>query len=159
VSSAKLNQLMQIVASNPALMQSQTHQIDMGELMKAWMEKSKLPAGKIIKAPMNADSEANARQRVNNMLLTGQYTPPVEGENVEVHLRIARAERLRWKGLEGVQDPRVPNLPLLDQYIEQLKSMGETAQQAGAPVAEQTPGQEEGNQMAAQLGAMMGGVA
>lgn len=158
---AGLDRMMQIVGSNPAFLQSTTHRVEIGELIKLYMEYKHMPTARLILPPNTKDSEANARQRINTMLMTGVYQPPQEGENTEVHLRIARAERMRWRGFENDSDPRAPNIPLIDQYIQDLTSMTQQAAQApsaGLP-AEQTPGQEEGNQMAADLGAQMGGVA
>jgi hypothetical protein len=156
-----LDRMMQILA-NPAFIQSQTHKLDVGELVKMYAEAKKLPVGRLVQPPNLTDSEMAARQRIGNMLISGVYQPPQPGESVEIHLRIAVAERLRWRGLEKSQDPRAVNIPLIDQYIGDLKTLiggagGGQEQPQEAMPGEMTPGQEAAAPAAAELGAAMGG--
>lgn len=159
---AGLDRMMQILA-NPTFVQSSTHKLNVGELIKMYVEAKRLPVSKLISEPDVTDSEKAARMRIQEMLTSGVYQPPVPGESAEIHLRTAVAERLRWRGLENADDPRVPNIPLIDQYIGDLKTMMQ--QQAPAQQmpteqpAEMTPGQQAAAPMAAELGAAMGGIA
>lgn len=158
-----LDRMMQTLA-NPAFVQSPSHRIDVGELVKQYIEAKRLAVGKLILPPNMTDSEMAARQRIQQMLINGVYQPPQPGESVEIHMRIAVAERLRWRGLEKSKDPRVPNLPLIDQYIQDLKTMLSGAGGGGGQMPEEapgqmTPGQEAAAPMAAELGAAMGGMA
>ena len=151
----RLDKAMQIL-TNPALIESETHRTDVGELLRMYMDHLKLKAGRVILPPDHTDSEANARQKVQIMLKTGNYMPPEEGENVKVHLRVAQAERMRWRGLEDSNADEAANLELLDNYIGDLKQMAGGAagapQQPRGPEVPATPGGE----MQQQLGGMMG---
>lgn len=148
----EITTIMQTIGTVPYFQQSQTHTTDAGELLRVWMGLLKMrDVSKIILPAQGVDSENAAASRISAILNGGQYTPPVPGENHNIHLRVAEAERLRWRGLENEADPRVANLPLLDQYILELKNMVKT--QAGSPPAGQppmTPGQESGGDLAAQ---------
>lgn len=154
-----LDRMMQIL-SNPAFIASDTHKIYVGELVKMYIEHKKLPVTKLVGPPSMPDAESNARQRIQTMLITGVYIPPVPGENAEIHLRIAQAERLRWRMLESTGDSRAVNVGLIDQYIADVKQLvGQqraTAQQE--ILGQMTPGQEAAAPIAATLGAMMGGL-
>jgi len=157
-----MSQFMQTVSQNPALLNSATHRIDLGEAVRIWADSLNIPTGRLILPPNTADSEQNARNRIQNMLHLGQYIPPQEGEMYDVHLRVARAERLRWRGIED--DERAEHVDLIDQYIkdlEQFVQRGNQGQmsmgQPGMPQAAETPGRAEGTPIAARLGEMMGG--
>jgi hypothetical protein len=126
-----------------------------------YVEHKRLPVSRLIGGPNTADSEANARQRIQMMLLMGEYIPPAEGENTDVHLRIARAERLRWAGLEQSDDARAKNLPLIDRYIQDLKSAAPQSQPSAPQSLQEsipTPGQENGQMIAGELGMAAGGI-
>jgi hypothetical protein len=159
-----LTTAMQVLLSNPLALRSDTHTIDVGALVKKFLEVHKLPVGEIVVPPNPMDSENNARHRIHEMLLTGQYIPPSPSENLDSHLRVAMAEKLRWAGLENSGDPRASNLPLIDRYITDLQNLmkmksGPAAPSVGAegPVGvPETPGAAVGEQVAAQLG-MVGG--
>jgi hypothetical protein len=156
-----IDRLMQIIGSNPAFLESNTHRVDLGELVRMYIEHKKLPVGRIIGPPNTADSEANARRRVQAMLMTGTYIPPEQGENHKVHERVVRNERARWRGLEDVNDPRAQNIPLLEQYLQDLKQMQQQqAMPQGGGGGPEMPGAEQGPGMdiAGEMGAMMGGM-
>lgn len=156
---SSIDRFLQIVGANPAMMNSPSHRVDMGEMLRLAFDAHKLPTHRVILPPNTADSESNVRQRIQTMLTTGVYVPPAEGENVDVHMRVARAERLRWRGLEDGGDPRAVNAQLIDQYIQDLQGMAapQGGPPAAGPIPEQTPGQIAGGEQAALLGAAMGG--
>jgi hypothetical protein len=153
--SATLDAMMGVM-SNPTFQQSETHKTDIGELVRLYVESKKLPSDKLILPPGSPDSESNARSRINQMLLTGVYTPPIEGENMGVHLRVAKAERLRWAGLEENDDKRAKNIPLIERYIQDVQGLQEQgANQQPALGGQQVPeGIQEGIQPE---GALLGG--
>ncbi len=148
--SEALGRVMNIL-SNPIFLQSETHSTDLGELMRFYMEHEKFPA-RVIGPPNTADSEANARTRIQDMLRTGIYYPPQEGENLVVHLRVARAERLRWRGLERGADNRAQNVQLIDQYVTEVRQIMQAQQQQAQQAAMQMQG---GGQMPPEMGGML----
>lgn len=157
-----MTQFMQTVSQNPQLLQSATHRVDLGEAVRVWAESLNVPTARLILPPNNVDSEQNARNRIQLMIKTGTYIPPQEGEMHDVHMRVARAERMRWRGIED--DPRAENVELIDQYIQDLQGMLQQSQQGPGPAQQgmgqetETPGRAAGTPMAAQLGEMMGGL-
>jgi len=78
-----------------------------------------------------------------------------------MHLKVARGEEIRWRGLEDSGDPRAANLPLLQQYIQELVLLqqqgAQGAQQLPSGPQNQTQGEVAGNQAAAALGQLLGG--
>lgn len=147
-------QLIQLIGQSPALQQSATHTVDVGEIMREWLIRMKWPVDRIILPPSGVDAEAAASTE-NNAMLAGQAARPKQGENHAVHLRIHKAEALRWKGLEESGDPRAANVSLIEQHIAETQQMMQPNQAPGpAPSGNQTPGEAVGNQAAAQIGAM-----
>lgn len=160
-----IDRLLQIIASNPAMLNSPTHTVDIRELLRMAFDAHKLPGDRIIKPPNTADSESNARQRIQTMLLTGVYIPPRPGENIDIHMSVVRAEILRWRALDPKYDRRAENVPLLERYLRDLEMLAQSTPSygmnpaAGGPrdIRVETPGQVVGNARAAELGAIMGG--
>lgn len=156
-------EILQLIASNPQFVQSETHRIDMGAFLKEMLEHRKYPATRLILPASGRDAEELARSRVAAMLNAGVYIAPQEGESFSTHLRIAEAERVRWNGLEDANDPRAKNIPLLDQYIDELRVQMKAQQQQnqGSPMGvggPRTPGMVVGQEgVAGQLGAALGG--
>ena len=112
-----LREVLQIIARQPQLAESDTHRVNVGELLRMYCERLNVPVAKLLDQPRATDSESNARNRIQLMLLTGVYLPPKEGENLSVHRRVAAAERIRWRGVDPAQDERAANVHLLDQYM------------------------------------------
>lgn len=161
----RIQNALTLIGNVPYYQQSPHHTIDPSELLKAWFDSMKWPSPRIILPPDGADATQVATSRVNGMLNAGQYVSPQQGENFAVHLRVASAERLRWKGLEDVDDPRAKNLPLLDQYIAELKQVAQGGQTAAAAAPNgnlsagtqnQSEGEAAGNQIASAYGGMGG---
>ena len=159
VKEQRFYQILNTVSNNPIFQQSSTHKIHAGNLLKQLFERAKFDPTEFVIPVTSKDSEANARGRIESMLYTGQYTPPTEGEDADVHLMVARGERLRWKGIEDSPDPRAQNLPLLDQYIAELQFMMESqGRPAGGSPEQINPPQSGGQVMQEQLGAALGGL-
>jgi hypothetical protein len=154
----QIGNIMQMIGSSPFLQQSEHHTVDAGVLLKKFFNTMRWNANEIITVPEGVDAEAIAQYNVNTMLLTGQYIRPNPASNLPVHLRVARGEEVRWRGLEGSGDPRAANLPLIQQYIQELTTMNSQRASGGAPVPggaqNQTPGEVVGNEAAAALGAL-----
>lgn len=149
--------IMQTIGGSPFFQQSQSHSVNAGELLKEWLAQLKWPAQRIINEPMGIDAESAASGENNTMLNAGVYDRPQQGENHPVHLRVHKAERLRWKGIENSTDPRAVNLQLLDQHIaehEMLMQGGGGSAPPPAPSGNQTPGEVVGNQAAGAMGAL-----
>ncbi len=98
-------------------------------LLKQFLEARKFKLARLDFEGQTADSEANAVSRIEQMLATGVFIPPNEGENVDVHLRVARGYALKWQGLEDAPDPRAANIPLIGQYIQALMQLKEAQDQ------------------------------
>ncbi len=148
----EMNNVMQVL-TNPAYLRSETHEINVGELVKEFLEVNRFSVGKIVTAPMSGDSEANARQRIARMMETGEYIPPKPGENHAVHMHLALSEMRRWAGVTADKDPRVANAAVLKQYVAALKEAMEAPQQ-GMP-----QGQPEQEMMNEGMAPAMGGEA
>ena len=112
------------------------------------------------KADSNVDAELVAR-RENEDMKSGRMARLAEGEDMEAHLRVHKAERLQWRGMED----QAPWLDLLDQHIAEtefaIKQEGIMAQQQAAMMGQMggaptggLPGEMSGDAMAAQAGAM-----
>ncbi len=110
-------------------------------LIKQFLEARKFKLARLDFEGQTADSDANAVARLEQMLATGVFIPPNEGENVDVHLRIARSYALKWQGLEDAPDPRAANIPLIGQYIQALMQMKQNAEQQ---IAQQQAGMGQG---------------
>ena len=148
--------IVQTLASAPHLAKSDTHEINMGKLVKRWLDAMSWDGSEIVGPPSGIDAERVASDE-NRALLAGAYDRPQQGENHSVHLKIHEGERIRWNGLEDVDDPRAKNLLLLDQHIEEHKQLANSSpvQSQGSPMAqptESTPGQMMGGEIAGAMG-------
>lgn len=155
----QMGNIMQIIGSSPFFQQSEHHSINPANLLKKWLNSMNWEPSEIIDVPMGVDAEANAQYIVNTMLQTGVYQRPDPATNLAVHLRVARGEEIRWRGLEASSDPRARNIALLQQYIAEAtqmmtqKSLG--SQQLPGGTANQTQGEAAGNEIAGELGAQV----
>ena len=153
----QIGNIMQIVGSSPFFQSSEHHSINPSALLKKWFNTLRWDASDIIDRPMGVDAEALAHLNVNNMLSSGQYIRPDPMSNLDVHLRVARGEEIRWRGLENSGDPRAANIPLIQQYIQEIIVMQQQRQQQAAQLAaglqNQTQGEVAGNAIAGALGA------
>lgn len=115
-------------------------------LLKQFFEARKFNVARLDFEGASKDSEANAMARVTQMLNTGVFIPPEQGESISVHLRVARAQRVRWQGLEESGDPRAANVELLDRYIQALTQMEQNENQQMAMMQQgmQQQPQEQG---------------
>lgn len=152
----QIGNIMQIVGSSPFFQASEHHSINPSALLKKWLNTLRWDAHDIIDRPMGVDAEALALNNVNSMLVSGQYIRPNPMSNLDVHLRVARGEEVRWSGLEDSGDPRAANIPLIRQYIQEITVMQQQKQQQAAQLAaglqNQTQGQAAGNVLAAAIG-------
>jgi hypothetical protein len=157
----QLGNIMQIIGSSPFFQQSEYHSVNPAQLLKKFLNTMRWDASEIIDQPTGFDAEANARRLVEQILLTGEYQQPDPRMNISMHLKIARGEEIRWRGLEGSGDPRAANVPLLQQYIAELQLLQQQgpagAQQLPQGQQNQTQGEVTGNQSAAALGQLLGG--
>ena len=141
-----LGVMLQAFGQVPQLLQSPSHQIDMCDLVKEMFRSFGLPS-RLVRKRNNADSEAMARGRVQMMLSEGVFIPPQQGEDHGTHERVARAEALRWKGLENSGDPRAANVPLLLEYAQACKQMDQQEQQQMMQQQQAAQAQPEGMEM------------
>lgn len=126
--SAALQQFFMAVASNPSLQKSETHQIDMGELLRTVAKRSKLPdAPKFIIPPKGSDSRFAAD--MENVSLTdgdpATYVAPLPGQIHSIHLSSHKAKRLEYQGLEEQYPVEVEQL---DRHIEETNALIEQEQ-------------------------------
>ncbi len=161
-----LNYALQGIFANPAFMQA----VDPAAALREWAALNKLHNPRWIRDTHNYDAERIARLENQMMVYGNQYDPPQPGEAHDTHLLQHKNFEAQFKYIENAES-MYPGLRLLRQHImatEQLKQQEaamQMQQQMGAqgmmtpeaaPVP-QTPGQEVGNEMAADLGASMGG--
>jgi len=161
---ATLQNFLMAVGGNPALQRSESHSVDIGELLRAIAKRAKLPdASRIILPAKGEDSRFAAL--TENVMLTDDdadtYVAPIQGQNHAVHLSVHRAKRLEFNGLEEQYPVAVGQL---DQHIletEQLQMMeqaGQQQQQQGAMEQGEPPteGQLAGRPMQEALGPAAG---
>ena len=152
VHNQRIYDVLQLIGSSPEM----AKHVDIGELLKEWLRKSKLDYAKIIRPQQDADAEVRAREE-NAAMIAGEMISPQDGENHGVHLAVHQGERLRYKGIEE----QYPTVALLDQHIEQTKMLvAQQGQASGSPPApnrSQGAGALQGNQVAAALGGQLGG--
>lgn len=157
VKSQQAQAIMQTIGASPFFQTSPYHTVNPAELLKEWLTSMKWNPSRVIMPNGEADSEKAAKLENTVMLQTGEYDRPQPNENHMVHLRVHKAERLRWKGLEDSGDPRAASLGLLDQHIaehSQMSGGGGGSAPPPAPPGNETPGEVVGNEMAGAIGAM-----
>lgn len=165
-------QLLQSVAGNPALMQSKDHSINIGKWISSIMRRMKVHNVDSIVLP-GKGLDAHLRQRDENrqMIQTGEYINPQDGEDHEAHASEVQAEILRWQPIANARiNPQdgeliaeqgraadilnlllVPHLKAHQAFMDQQGMQAQMGEQ-GAP--QMTPGQEAGNIPAGMLGGM-----
>jgi hypothetical protein len=153
----KINNILMTVASSPMLIQSQTHQLNVGELIRRWLEKQRITGiGKIVMPAMGVDASRVAKLENIAIVENGMYDRPQMGENHQIHLSEHTGERIRWNGIEDQN----PNVALLDQHIAETRflmeqeQMSAAMQQAPAGTQNQTEGEAVGNEVAGLMGGM-----
>lgn len=122
--------LVRMVAQAPQLLQSETHQINIGELMKDIFHKSGLNGDKYIITPQGGDSWRMAEMENIAMMENGEAAQIHPDDNDAVHIRSHKAYRLKYNGLEQM----FPNVELLDAHIREHEAaeMTQTAQPQAA---------------------------
>lgn len=141
---------MNLVGRNQVFLQF----IDVPELLKAYKQRAKMN-GSFIRVPQREDA-VQVAQMENSLMLSGQYVQPKQGEDVDTHLAMHKAEEIRYKGMED----KFPTAKLITQHIAETQLMknamiAQMNQQASmpAPSGNQTNGEVAGNEIAAALGA------
>jgi hypothetical protein len=167
-------QLLQTVAANPQLLESNEHKVHTGEWLKSIMRRLNVHDVDAVVTPAGGvDAKLRQRQENRYMIEEGKYLEPTEGEDHDRHLVELNAEILRWKPIVGHKlDPsdgegleqQVQANNVLDLFLYphqaaheamKLEAASASQQQQGVrQPAEQTPGQEAGNEAAGQLGAL-----
>jgi hypothetical protein len=137
-SSGIIRDLIRMVAQAPQLLQSETHQVDIGEMMRDVFAKSGLNGDKYIITPQNGDAGRVADGENIAIMQNGVDAVVNPDDNDIIHLRKHNAERLRYSGIED----QFPNIQKLDVHIQQhnrnmtgKSQAGQQAQQAAAPQA------------------------
>jgi hypothetical protein len=107
----------------------------------------------------NVDAEFVARGE-NQQMQAGSSVMVEEGQDHEAHLRVHKAFKLQWRGLES----EAPWMALLDQHIAETEAaiqqagmaqmMAMMGQMQGAPGQPETVGMASGGEIAAAQGAM-----
>lgn len=151
VRSNVISNVIQIIGGSEAMQRSEYHSVDIGELLKEYLRSNKFSADKIIMPSTNGDSVAIAR-RENDLLVSGEYIAPEDGQNDAVHLREHRAFRMQLNSLDE-SDPRFQYIPFLERHIAETEGRSGGGQ-GSVPSGDRsnTPGRVAGNQAAAALG-------
>jgi hypothetical protein len=136
--------LVRMVAQAPQLLQSESHEIDIGELMRDVFSKAGLNADKYIKTPQGGDAYRMAEHENIAMMENGQPAQIHPDDNDRVHLRAHKAFRLKYTGLEQ----QYPNVILVDAHIREHEAVEMQEQQVMVPGAPAEPGGEMAGMMA-----------
>ena len=134
-------------------------QIEKKPFLKAIFKRFKFDPTEFLKMHEDVDAAYFARLRIEAMMEEGTYDPPRPDENLEAHLRETEGYLAQFRGIdispENVsEDPRLVNLPLVEQYAEELKFLiKQRGQQSGLQVGlgpqNQSEGEAAGNAIAA----------
>jgi hypothetical protein len=171
-------QLIQTMASNPILLESKTHKVDVGEWLTGILRRLKVHnASSIIRPVTNIDARLRQRDEIRVMIETKQFIQPQEGEDHNAHIGELNAAIMEWKPLaarvefeagEGLQkelefakfvlqELLIPHLEAHQMMTQQEGMQAQAMQQSGSAkpqMTEQTPGQEAGNVAAGELGSL-----
>jgi hypothetical protein len=166
----KMIEMIRSVGQSPALMQSDSHQVDIGEMLKDAMRWMGLPSSsKYILPPQGIDARTRQKEEIVRMMPVSEggndeSIEPQANENHKLHIAECDAVILQWKPLLGdpsaswVEDRLIPHrethLLMMEQGSSQSVSQGGGTLEA--PSTAQTPGQLVGAEQLA--GAMGGGV-
>ncbi len=130
--------------------------IEGAEWAKTIFERFHFDPIKLVKQHQDVDASYFARLRIMVMVDEGKYESPRVGENLQGHLREAEAYLLRFSNLDRNAldgDPRLKNLDLVEQYVEELKFMIQQQSSEGgqipAPPGNESEGEVAGNAIAA----------
>lgn len=166
-------QLLQTVSSSEALMASDEHQVHAGEWLKSIFRRLRVHNIDSIVTPAGGvDAKLRQREEIRQMIETGEYIEPQEGENHRLHIAVLNGEIMRYKPILGIKiDPndqqgqqnQARANSVLDLYLYPhleahkaflTKATNAPAQQE-AMQPQQTPGQMAGNEMAGMLGGVV----
>lgn len=168
-------QLLQIVAGNPALSQSDSHKVDVGFWLRDIMARMKIKkSDRIIVPGSGSDGHLRQRDELRIMAATGEYIDPKPEEDHAAHISECDTELLRYSAildedLSELGQEAIDTQSSASVYIKQLvkphreahkqmQAQGESALQGTPPVATepQTPGNLAGQVPQAALGQAAG---
>jgi hypothetical protein len=166
--SQALENILNIVASNEWLHQSETEEIDGPALLREIIKAQKVDPSLFIRSRSGGDSERTAQMDVERILYMGEDVPINPDSNLRVHLRVKEQALTQWKGIEQDAIAKGVRVDLLQQHVAQLKQaiagggQGAPQQQQqqsqeeppALPQEAQTMGQAGGNQIAEAMGGM-----
>ena len=154
VANQRIDETIKLIATVPALAAS----CDMTKLLVEWAKLRKVDYTRFVRPPQDSDADDVAHNE-NILMLQGMFdmvrvTP---NQNHDIHIPIHEGMRIQYRG----QEEQHPEMDFVDQHIEEHKMQQRQAEQpqAGTPPAgsgNETPGEVQGNQMAAAMGAQMG---
>jgi len=167
-------ELLAMIASNPLLLRSKSHEVDVAKLLKQVLNDARFNTSEIVlDKSSEPEAEMNARNKIQLMLVTGVYQPPQDGEDWAVHARVAKSEVVRWRGISPETDRRAANIQLIEQYAKDCEdriaqqetaamavvasAMAPAAQQSGqasppGPPREMMESSQPAQEMAGQMG-------
>ena len=153
----KLQSAITMISQSPQLMQSATHRVDAGALVRSIFERWGIKDTAKIVLPRGGYDAAKVARMENDLMMQDQKSvSPSPEEDHPSHMAEHRGERIRFQGVEA----EYPQLALLDQHIAETEYLiSQQEQNARTPMTgndNQTEGEAVGNEMA---GALAGGVA
>jgi len=116
-----LQNILNIVANNEWLHQSDTEQIDGPALLKEIVKSYKIDPSTFITGVTGGDVERAAREDIDLMLYEGQDVEIPDNIDIKTHLRIKEAELTKWKGVEQEAIGRGVRVDILQQHVMELK--------------------------------------
>ncbi len=157
----RVTDLIRAIGQSPALQQSRTHQVDMGELVKSAVKGLKLPnSDRIVMPAQGGDARQIQRQELLLMREDDEQTPVTPEEDHMIHIDTIDAELLQYAGREE-EEPWIENLALphkamhqtmLEQSGQQGQSVGANGGTLPAEGTAETPGQVAGDELAGAAG-------
>jgi hypothetical protein len=155
-----LNTGLQYILPNPMFQKS----IDPDKFLKAWSELNKWrnPDWIVRRDDFDAAHVARLENQVMVFSENPQYDEPKQEENHPVHLKEHRAVAIQFDNLPPEQIAKYPGLAFLKQHIATHEFMQTNSQGGGmvpleAQTGNTTPGMIQGNGLAGDMGASMGG--
>jgi len=156
-----------IIGQSPALMESKTHQVNVGELLRSVAGWLRFPnPSRFIGPAMGIDAQTRQAEEIDEMVETGQFIQPQEGEDHVEHHKVIMGEIVRWAPLKGtpeyqtvVEGLLLPHAKVHESMMGHSMASSPVGQEGGTLPAEagfESPGEAMGQGMVApQTGGMM----
>ena len=168
VNTQRLTDFLRAVGQSPALVQSRTHQVDIGELVKGVARGMKVPnSDRIVLPPQGGDARERQRDELYIMKTQEVGIAPLPTDDHYMHIDTIKAELTQYAGREE-EEPWIEALALphmamhqtmmeqADQLQAQQTAVSENGGTLPSPSTAETDGQVVGEEIAGALGGGVG---